>query len=149
MKRVFIILAVVLIAGSAQAQIYNIGIFGTDAAQANLDTLASADSVLTSRDINWSTGWKAMLGSFRAYGYVKKLAGDNQTMTVSFLPLLDTDFFSPDTITLGTIALTDSTAFDYDVSGESAWGLCQGGKFIFTFPLSGTQAKIYGRYKAK
>lgn len=129
MKQVLIIiLLLLLIPALSPAQHYDRGIFGTDAAPAELDTCAVQADSLSSRTVEWS-GWSGdhFKGVLTLYGQAKILSGGPITFTPHFWPLYPDG--TPGAMqTLDTFTVTDSVYLEYKVSAETWWGGCAGYK---------------------
>jgi hypothetical protein len=145
MKKFFILFLVILpIIGFSQ--VYDRGIFyvNTDSNAVN-DTLAiSGDSLET---VVYWPGWRSMRGSLTLHGEVYILSGNSpRTITVHIWPLHDTEPNDLGTMqTLGTITVTDSIEFEYNVAGESWWQFMKG--YQVSFVPDSTTSQI--RHKVK
>jgi len=144
-----LILLLIFLPILAHAQAYDRGVFGTESVIAEYDTLGASDDSVASRIVYWR-GNQSMRGSLTVWGKMWLLSGDARTMTVKFSPLYENSTSSLGAQqTLGTVTVTDSANYEYNVAGQSWWRYCIGYKLDYVPDATGSQIRIRGRELAK
>jgi len=144
-----ILMVVITIPGLAQS--LNAPLFGTNTTPVLTDTLTQADSMITSRTVEFRLP-ATMKGSLTLSGQLKLLTGTGVNVTVTMRMLTNdaTDEYG-EWHSLGTItAPTDSTAYDFNVAGQSWWTYCDGYQVKFIEASAGTYSmELKARGKSK
>lgn len=142
-KLIFILPILLLFLSVANGQIYDQGIFGTATASTFYDTCGVGTDSLVS--LEKYHAWRAMRGSLTLHGKCWILSGQVRTFTATLFPLYASDEeYGPNKISLGTITVTDSVTWAFNVSGNTAWHLMKG-YFVSFVPDSTTSST---RFKA-
>ena len=128
----FLIIGFILLVGlcnQADAQMYDRGLFGTSTLWIEDDTLAVSADSLETKTFTWA--WRSVRGSSLVYGKMWVLTGKVRTITVKFTPYYPDGTLSGTMRTLGTVTVTDSVKYEYQLANEDWWGICAGGKVSF------------------
>ena len=133
------------------AQALNAPLFGSETTPVLTDTITNADSIVTSRTVEFRMPI-SMKGGLTLSGEVKKLTGTAVNIDVTMRMLVDAATSKYGEVhTVGTItAPTDSLDWDFNIAGLSWWTGCDGYEVIFTEASAGTYTvQIEARGKSR